>query len=521
MRAQIGVEIKNRLRSPASLVAFGILLVGSYWAIPPADGQAVSMSWRLPDGRLQAPLYTAGYLGIALSVLALIFFLLAAFYLVAGSVRADRERGLGPLLAATPLSKSGYIGGKFVAHAAYLVLLSLLALPVGVFHFLRSGEGAFDAVSFFVPHLMVVLPAAAFVAAAALLFDVTPILRSRAGLVLWFLFGMMPMIALSVDTKPPREPRIFDPLGFGAQVALSESSLPAGATDVSTGYVFLDQKPERVAWPGVRLDGRVLGQRALNLLWALLPLGLAVLLFDRFDTARWAGRRRREEAETPLAAAAAERPAPTLALAALTPALARPSLPGALAAEARLLWESAGLGKWLVVPAALVAALVPNAGAPIAASVFLLLLTPLIAEVACRERQAGTRGLVFSQPGVPESVVLWKCGAIAAFLLLVSLPLLVRAVLRSPLHAAALGLGMLAIAAFAAAGAALTGGGKLFSGIYLLLWYLALNGLAAVDLTGLLAPAPTWPPRFWSLAVGAVFLALARVVERARRRRSG
>jgi hypothetical protein len=271
----------------------------------------------------------------------------------------------------------------------------------------------------------------------------------------------------------------------------------------------------------VRLDGRVLGQRALNLLWALLPLGLAVLLFDRFDTARWAGRRRREEAETPLAAAAAERPAPTLALAALTPALARPSLPGALAAEARLLWESAGLGKWLVVPAALVAALVPNAGAPIAASVFLLLLTPLIAEVACRERQAGTRGLVFSQPGVPESVVLWKCGAIAAFLLLVSLPLLVRAVLRSPLHAAALGLGMLAIAAFAAAGAALTGGGKLFSGIYLLLWYLALNGLAAVDLTGLLAPAPTWPPRFWSLAVGAVFLALARVVERARRRRSG
>ena len=179
--AQIGAEIKNRLRSPATLVAFFVILVGSYWAIPPASGKAVSMSWTLPDGRLQSPLYTAGYLGIAMAVLGLVFFMMAAFYVVAGSVRRDRERGIGSILAATPMSKTAYLGAKWLANAVYLVLLSLFCLPVGVFHFLRSGVGPFDALQFFAPLALVVIPAAAYIAACALLFDVTPVLRSRGG----------------------------------------------------------------------------------------------------------------------------------------------------------------------------------------------------------------------------------------------------------------------------------------------------------------------------------------------------
>src|SRR4029079_14252024 len=106
LAAQVGTEIRNRARSTGSMLALFVILVGSYWAIPPADGRAVSMSWPLPAGRLQAPLYTAGYLGIAMSVLSLLFFVLAAFYLVAGAVRHDRERGVGLILAATPMSKS-------------------------------------------------------------------------------------------------------------------------------------------------------------------------------------------------------------------------------------------------------------------------------------------------------------------------------------------------------------------------------------------------------------------------------
>ena len=40
-------------------------------------------------------------------------FMLAAFYLVAGAVRQDR--GIGQILAATPMTKIGYLGAKLAA----------------------------------------------------------------------------------------------------------------------------------------------------------------------------------------------------------------------------------------------------------------------------------------------------------------------------------------------------------------------------------------------------------------------
>ena len=48
-----------------------------------------------------------------------------------------------------------------------------------------------------------------------------------------------------------------------------------------------------------------------------------------------------------------------------------------------------------------------------ARAAFLVLLVPVIAEVAAREDLAGTRALVYSQPGVPSSPVLWKAAAVA------------------------------------------------------------------------------------------------------------
>ena len=57
------------------------------------------------------------------AILSGIFLTMGGFYLVAGSVRRDRERGVGAILAATPLSKTAYLGGKFAAHFAYLLVL--------------------------------------------------------------------------------------------------------------------------------------------------------------------------------------------------------------------------------------------------------------------------------------------------------------------------------------------------------------------------------------------------------------
>lgn len=511
-RAQVGAEIKNRLRSPASLIAFLVILLGSYWAIPPADGRASSVSWRLGDGRMQAPELSASYLGIAVSVLMIIFFLMAAFYLVAGSVRRDRERGIGLLLAASPLTKASYLGAKLVAHVAFLGLLSLLAVPVGAFHFLRSGVGPFELGPFLTPALLVVLPAAAFVSAMALLFDVTPVLRSKGGLVLWFLIGMPLLSALPITHSrdamdgPVKRLPAFDPLGLVMNQYVIQSSLPPGAGGVSTGYVIHREAPERVSWRAAPMPLAVVASRALQLLWAVLPFLAAVLMFDRFDPARRSGRARKPDAGSARPAAESGPSPGARSLASLAPAHPSPRLFPAIWAETRLLWESAHAVKWLLLPTALTAAFLPAAALPMASSVFLLLLVPVISEVGCREELAGAGPLVFSQPAVPGSVVLWKFAAVALFLLTVSLPLTLRGAFTASLQALAVPLGMLFVAAFAVAAARLSRGGKLFSAIFLLLWYLGLNGLAGADFSGVLAPEVTWGPRLWFSVAGAAWL---------------
>lgn len=524
--AQVRVEILNRARSTGTLVALLVILIGSYWAIPPADGRAVSMSWTLADGRMQAPLYTAGYLGIAMSVLALLFFVLASFYLVAGGVRRDRERGIGLILAATPIGKSAYLGAKGVANVVYLALLALLCLPVGLYHFFRSGVGPFDPVQFFLPILLVILPAAAFIAAMALLFDVTPVLRSKGGLVLWFLFGALPVMVIPMQLARAAGPGerfdhvpLFDPAGMAMHEALVQASLPAGAHDVASGYVIHDRSLERVAWPGLRFPAGLWRHRALNLLWAAVPFLLAVLVFDRFDPARESrALRLRRSVLHAAPAAGAVASAPARPLSSLAPVAARPSARGAVLAEARLLWETGGRTKWLVPPAALAAALLPGDGSRLVAAVFLLLLIPLISEVGCREDLAGARPLVFSQPAVPASAALWKFGAVALFLLAASAPLTVRGLVSADVRAAAVPLGMLFVAAFAVGAASLTGGGKLFSGALLLLWYAALNGLGAVDFCGVLGKGSGWETRLAFLLVGGAFLGAAVLNERRRAR---
>jgi len=390
--------------------------------------------------------------------------------------------------------------------------------------------GSFDALQFFLPMQLVILPAAAFVSAAALLFDVTPVLRSRGGLVLWFLFGALPMMAIPMqlargggeETHFDHVPA-FDPVGMAMHEGLVTASLPPGADNISSGYVIHDQPVERVAWPGLKFPSGMARQRLLNLVWVLIPFFGAVLIFDRFDPAR-EGRRlrlrrqRNEETGGAVATGTAAAAPGGRTLASLAPIEARPGARSAILAEARLLWETGNWAKWLLIPASLAAALIPGDGARMAGGAFVLLLIPLVSEVACREDLAGARPLVFSQPGVPSSAVLWKFAAVTLFLLVATLPIVARGLVTGDARAYAVPLGVLFVAAFAVGSASLTGGGKLFSGVVLLLWYLALNGLGVVDFLGILSKGSGWDSRLAFLLVGAAFLGVAMVWERRRAR---
>ena len=528
--AQVGAEVRVRMRSVATLVALLAAFAGAILWIPDPAGRASSLSWRLPDGRVQAPIYDTAYIGFAASALMAILVALGGFYLVAGSVRRDRESGVGAILAATPLSSARYLLGKFAASAAYLSVVAVLALTAGVTAWLRFGKGPFDPFAFFVPFLLLSLPAVAITAALALLFDVTPGLSGRWGNVAWFFVFSLLLVALPMglagagegEGKLRRVP-LVDPVGAATQAYLARQTVP-GAVGFSTGLEIRDEPFERVPWTGIRVTPGLAALRAGNLLVAFLPIAAAVLVFDRFDPAR----RRRRAARTGWlarfgakarprdAAIAVETPAasPGHAPVALVPAAARPSAAAAVLAETRLVWESAGLLRWPLLAAAIVAGFVPGKGAP---AVFLLLLVPAVAEAAAREELSGTRALVFSQPGVPRSAVFWKTGALALFVATLGVPLVVRAAAASPARGLGALAGLLAVAGFAAGLGFLTSGGKLFSGLYLPAWYMAASNAPGADFTGTLSQSPRLSVSLFYLAGAGLAVAAAAGRERARR----
>ena len=538
LAAQAGAELRMRMRSVATPIALLAFFAAAFFWIPDPHGHSASLTWDLPDGRVQAPVYSAAYVGFALAILSGVILAMSGFYLVAGSVRRDRERGIGAILAATPLSKTAYLGGKFAGHLAYLFLLDLLALGAGLAAFVWYGTGAFTPVSFALPYLLLTIPAIAAAASLAVLFDVTPGLRGRGGLVLWFfvfLFGLvkLPLDLAGVDVDRPATTRamslpIFDPAGVATDEWLVRGTVPADATGVSSGHITREKPIERVPWKGVAVTPRLLGLRALNLAIALLPLAAAILFFDRFDPARgrrrarragWLARRarafrgRRGAAGTAGGAQIVESDLPAPAAATLTPISAHPSAWSSILAEARLVWESASWIKWPLALSAMLAGLLPG---NFAQGAFLVLLVPLISEAAAREKLAGTSALVFSQPGVPRSAVLWKTAAVGLVVLALGAPLTLRSLLVSPARGLACLGGLCAIAAISVGMGSLSGGGKLFTGLYLVVWYMGLSNLAAADVTSALSQHPMPVYAFIYIGAAAALLVAAWGRERER-----
>lgn len=527
--AQAAAEIRLRLRSPATSLAILAVMAASYFWIPRPTGNATSVSWRLKDGLTYAPTFTAAYVGAACTMLSCVLVPFVGFYLVAGSVRRDRESGVGTLLSATPLSNLAYLAGKLVAHAAYLAVIAATALGIGLARFLWFGTGPFGLADFALPFAVIVPPAILFTAAMAVLFDVTPGLRGRAGLVVWFFTFASLLVAVPLELAGGEKvartvpgPPVFDPGGILTTERLLVRSLPdAVPGSLSSGHVIHSKGFARVPWGGLRIPPAFVVARLASSLWALPPFLLALLFFDRFDPAKGRGGRagallgRMKRGRGVAAAEVASAPAPARAPSDLRPLTGTPSAARAIAAEALLLWQDAGWLRWPLVLAALATVVAPGVeGRTGACAAFFLLLIPVLSECGAREAAAGAGPLVFTQPGVPRSRTLWKAGAAGLFLLVAGGPLVVRAALASP----ALGLtvlsGLVFLAAAAASTGLLTGGGKLFSFTLLVLWYGAMNRVPAMDFVGLFAPSPSLVAASCYALAGAALIGLSMARER-------
>ena len=124
--------------------------------------------------------------------------------MVRGAVARDQRTGVGELLAASPLSRVGYLLGKF--GGSLLVLASMagtLAVTGLVLQVARGESRTLDPLALSTPYLWLSLPVLAMTAAAAVLFDTVPGLRIGLGHLVRFFVWMIAAVA----GPPARRPK--------------------------------------------------------------------------------------------------------------------------------------------------------------------------------------------------------------------------------------------------------------------------------------------------------------------------
>ncbi|HTD60888.1 MAG TPA: hypothetical protein VK679_09565 [Gemmatimonadaceae bacterium] len=435
--------------------------------------------------------YTAGWIGLMVALVTTVFVSLIGFYIVKNSVDRDRTTGVGQTLAATPVTTWQYTLGKLTSNFLVLASIVLVQAVGAVAMFFVAGEDRhFDAWALLSPLLLVALPAMAFTAAIALLFECLPLLRAGVGNVLWFFLW-----TFAIALPQLAGTRWFDPIGVFSSMAALRPAARAIIPGYKDGMSLTIVEPGRVEkiahalrWPGIPwTTADVLGR----LLWVAVAGALALLaalVFDRFDATRGAvagvGRR-----AAPVTAADVPRtgtPAPVH----LTPLArtGRGSFGRLVLAELRLAlkgfrwWWYAGAAGLVV---AQIASPLDTARGPVLATAW---LWPIFvwSAMGTRESRYGMGGLLFSCPRMltRELPACFLAGVIVALLTGIGVGARLALIGHWPDFVAWLA-GALFLPSLALALGVVSGTSKTYEGLLTVLWYIGpLQHVPGFDFTG-------------------------------------
>jgi hypothetical protein len=494
-------DFSDRSRRPAFVV---ILLaaagLGYLAAPPPSTGYTM-----VKIGEFRG-IYDSGYLGVMLAMVGSLWLSLCGFYAIKNTIVRDNATGVGQILAATPLSRAGYLLGKYLSNLMVLAAMAGVLALTGLGMLLLRGESEdVDLVALWLPFPLLCLPFLAMAAAMALVFESIPPLRGGAGNVVWF-FGFLLLFIAGLGTTG------LYAIGTSMQADLLAQH-PGVATEISIGLTTEEGELGRFRWSGMDVTAGLVAQQ-LGLLLGSVLVGVApALWFDRFDPGR---RRRPDNRRSPTeVATAGEAPSAAAAFAARprTPVtLGRPAM-GLCAGELRVLLR--GLPRWWwpgVLGLTVVALAVPVRGA----NVMLLLawIWPVLlwSRLGAHAHEHDVH-LLTGAGAAPRRRLLaeWAAGAVVAALAGIG-PLL-RMLLDGDLPATAAWLaGVAFIPALALLLGSLSRSARLFQLVYLMAWYAVANGMPSIDFMGavrdqgnqLAGPGP-----LLVLAAAAALLALA------------
>lgn len=282
-------------RSPRVWVSAAMLLIVAWIVIPPAGaGRAVIVF----AGR--RPLYDSAYVGTAIALIANLLLSLGGFYLVGDMIGSERRTRIGELVSASPISNGLFLLAKFGSGILLLsVLGGLTCLGAAVIQLWRA-ESSVDLAVLITPFFLTLLPTSVLLSGLSLCLDNMGLRGSRASLAygaLW-IFSLLMVSSLGVGRAGSASSAerswlqtIFDIPG----VLLIEEPFDTmyqvypdlGAGGYGKGWMPVTQPDVPASslprWPGIALSSQTLASRAPIFMLGFLALGLAAILFDRFD----------------------------------------------------------------------------------------------------------------------------------------------------------------------------------------------------------------------------------------------
>ncbi|MGF2212864.1 hypothetical protein [Streptomyces albidoflavus] len=507
-------DFKDRVRRPVHLVVLLAAVGLGCLAVPPADGRWVILALGEYRGT-----YTSAYVGVATALAGGLWLTLGGFYVVRKGLARDEETRVGQILAATPARTVLLLAAKFLSNFLVLAsMLGVLAVTALCLQLVRGEGRGVDPVALFQPFLVMALPLLVLTAAAALLFETVPVLRGGLGNIAWF------CVALVVGIKGQSADAPFG--GFGAgpaadslRAALTEEFGKAGDHTFSLGLTQIPEPLTPFRWDGFTFGGDFLVSRLLLVVAAVALALLPALWFGRHDPTRGGpadGASPAADAPAPVPAYA---PAPAAVLALALPRTAAErggrTFGRLLAGEVRILAGGVSPWWWAVAAALTVAGLT----LPLDAVTGLVLPAVWIWPVLVWSRlgslpvEHGMEGLLGAYPAPRRRLLAaWGSGVVLTAVLGVA-PLLRMAFAADlPGLAAWLG-GVLFIPSLALLLGVVCRTHRVFQVVYLPLWYLVVNQVAALDFMGAVREAgvPAGPtplfPLLALLLLGATFLA--------------
>lgn len=530
-------DFLERSRRYITLVVLGVVLFLTYSYLPPVGADYVTFSMNGYRG-----VYNSAWVGGTVTVFCVLALGFGGFYLVKSAITLDRRTRVGQIIATTALGKVQYVLAKMLSSWLYLAALAAVAMLAAMGMQLLLGQiPRIEPWSYLAPYLLIILPAMAWIAALAVLFESIRPLRGGLGNVLFFFLfvgGLSAMVFLtflnpnaSFNAEESAHATWMDPTGslviFRSMIldGMEEGLGPAHGFVLGRTYPELYGLPRgsTFVYDGVSWTGSILVGRLIWVAVALMLAAVAAAFFDRFDPARekskvpHRGRKAREKVGTQpeLEAATGALPAP----ARLAPLPAGSRVPwGVLLArtvlcELRLMARGSPWWWYIVAGGLLLAGLLSPVDQtrqiwlPLAWIWPVLIWSPLGNRAARYRTEQILRSAAFPlRSQVPAT---WLAGSIVA--LVTASGAALRLLLGGQWGALlALGVGAAFVPALALALGVWSRGSKLFEAVYVVLWYVGpMNGTLQLDYLGATEVAvASGTPLIYALLT-ALLLALA------------